>query len=188
MFDTPTLLGNAPDAYQAQLGDADATATVGDLELAATLRDPVTSASERATLDGPTIRGDEAVGTAGETASLEPGQRFGMHYRVRLIGEDGMGAVYKAFDNEIGVDVALKVIRPEQMRDGKKAAALERRFKRELLLWRKTGEGLRVVDVPRGRLVSEDAPRRSFAAPCCRGMRDGRVRWMTRSCAVTWRA
>ena len=147
LFDAPTLLGDRHDAPTAPLGDADqatqlhdvdATATIGDLDQASTIRDPVTGGSEGATLDGPTIGGDDVDGQAGETGSLEPGQRFGTRYRVtRLIGEGGMGAVYEAFDNELGVDVALKVIRPEQMGDGKKAAALERRFKRELLLGRK---------------------------------------------------
>jgi serine/threonine protein kinase/Tfp pilus assembly protein PilF len=47
-----------------------------------------------------------------------------------------MGAVYQAWDQELGVIVALKVIRPEAMADPSLAGDLERRFKRELLLAR----------------------------------------------------
>ena len=47
-----------------------------------------------------------------------------------------MGAVYQAWDAELGVIVALKVIRPEVAADPAAAAMLERRFKQELLLAR----------------------------------------------------
>ncbi len=47
-----------------------------------------------------------------------------------------MGAVYEAWDGELGVSVALKVIRPEIAGDSEAARDLERRFKRELLLAR----------------------------------------------------
>ena len=48
----------------------------------------------------------------------------------------GMGAVYQAWDQELGVAVALKVIRPEATADPAAAQEMERRFKRELLLAR----------------------------------------------------
>ncbi len=68
---------------------------------------------------------------------LAPGAAFGPRYHViRLLGAGGMGAVYQAWDNELGVAVALKVIRPEVMVDPDGARDLERRFKRELLLAR----------------------------------------------------
>jgi tetratricopeptide (TPR) repeat protein len=47
-----------------------------------------------------------------------------------------MGAVYEAWDKELGVAVALKVIRPETAGDPQSTFELERRFKRELLLAR----------------------------------------------------
>ena len=47
-----------------------------------------------------------------------------------------MGAVYQAWDTELSVAVAIKVIRPEAKRDPAAARDLERRFKRELLLAR----------------------------------------------------
>jgi hypothetical protein len=48
-----------------------------------------------------------------------------------------MGAVYEAFDQDLGVAVALKTVRPEIAADPETARALERRFKQELLLARK---------------------------------------------------
>jgi tetratricopeptide (TPR) repeat protein/tRNA A-37 threonylcarbamoyl transferase component Bud32 len=48
-----------------------------------------------------------------------------------------MGVVYKAWDGNLGLDVAIKVIRPSVMADPATAQSLERRFKRELLLARK---------------------------------------------------
>ena len=69
---------------------------------------------------------------------LSPGDAFGPRYRIlRLLGAGGMGIVYHAWDEELGVAVALKVIRPEVSADPAMAKELERRFKRELLLARK---------------------------------------------------
>jgi eukaryotic-like serine/threonine-protein kinase len=68
---------------------------------------------------------------------LEVGQAFGPRYHIiRILGIGGMGAVYQAWDAELGVAVAIKVIRPEVMADATAAAEIERRFKRELLLAR----------------------------------------------------
>jgi serine/threonine protein kinase/tetratricopeptide (TPR) repeat protein len=68
---------------------------------------------------------------------LQPGQQFGARYRIiKLKGAGGMGAVYHAWDAELSVPVALKVIRPETLTDATVAADIERRFKRELLLAR----------------------------------------------------
>ena len=47
-----------------------------------------------------------------------------------------MGAVYQAWDAELGEAVAIKVILPEAMEDPATALELEKRFKRELLLAR----------------------------------------------------
>jgi serine/threonine protein kinase/tetratricopeptide (TPR) repeat protein len=74
---------------------------------------------------------------SGDTGPLEVGQSFGPRYHIiRLLGAGGMGAVYQAWDAELGVAVAIKVIRPEVMEDPATAEEVGRRFKRELLLAR----------------------------------------------------
>ena len=70
------------------------------------------------------------------TGPLTLGQTFGRYHIIRLLGIGGMGAVYQAWDEELGVAVAMKVIRPEAMADPAAAHEIERRFKRELLLAR----------------------------------------------------
>jgi serine/threonine protein kinase/tetratricopeptide (TPR) repeat protein len=68
---------------------------------------------------------------------LAPGQNFGARYHIiRMLGVGGMGAVYHAWDGELGVAVALKVVRPEVAADPHSARELDQRFKRELLLAR----------------------------------------------------
>jgi serine/threonine protein kinase/tetratricopeptide (TPR) repeat protein len=75
--------------------------------------------------------------SSSDLGPLEPGSAFGARYHIiRLLGIGGMGAVYQAWDAELGVSVAIKVIRPEVMADPGAAAEIERRFKRELLLAR----------------------------------------------------
>ena len=68
---------------------------------------------------------------------LASGQSFGSRYHIiRALGAGGMGVVYQAWDAELGVAVALKVIRPEVLLDPGSAGEVERRFKRELVLAR----------------------------------------------------
>ncbi len=75
--------------------------------------------------------------TGNNAGPLEIGASFGVRYRIdQLLGFGGMGAVYKAWDTELEIPVALKVIRPEVARDPALAEQLDRRFKRELLLAR----------------------------------------------------
>jgi tetratricopeptide (TPR) repeat protein len=72
-----------------------------------------------------------------EVDLLRPGQAFGARYHIiRTLGIGGMGAVYQAWDAEIGEAVAIKVIRPEVRGDPATAAQVTTRFKRELQLAR----------------------------------------------------
>jgi eukaryotic-like serine/threonine-protein kinase len=68
---------------------------------------------------------------------MEPGDAFGTRYRItKMLGVGGMGAVYQAWDAELGVTVAIKTIRPGVGTDAATAMDAEKRFKRELLLAR----------------------------------------------------
>jgi eukaryotic-like serine/threonine-protein kinase len=65
------------------------------------------------------------------SSMLEPGALLGQRYEVlQILGEGGMGAVYKARDIELNRMVALKVIRPDLAGN----QAIIDRFKQELLL------------------------------------------------------
>jgi tetratricopeptide (TPR) repeat protein/tRNA A-37 threonylcarbamoyl transferase component Bud32 len=81
--------------------------------------------------------GDPIATTGAGSAPLAVGQVFASRYHIlRRLGAGGMGIVYQAFDTELGVPVALKVIRPEVLESPEQAAEIERRFKRELVLAR----------------------------------------------------
>ena len=132
--EAPTGAPSAPDA-----NDASSVApSAPDANDAPT----VTSAAPDAT-DAPTV--DPSLATAlpqsaaaagsGQT-TLPVGEPFGTRYRItRELGRGGMGEVYEAWDKDLGVPVALKVIRPEVMQ-GSAGAQIEQRFKKELLLSR----------------------------------------------------
>ena len=62
---------------------------------------------------------------------LKPGRILGLRYEIlQILGEGGMGAVYKARDRELDRLVALKVIRPELAGN----PDILQRFKQEILL------------------------------------------------------
>jgi serine/threonine protein kinase/Tfp pilus assembly protein PilF len=73
----------------------------------------------------------QVSGVRGST--LEIGGLLADRYRIlSLLGQGGMGAVYKAEDVKLGRLVAIKVIRPELAAD----ASVMQRFKQELILAR----------------------------------------------------
>jgi hypothetical protein len=83
-------------------------------------------------------RGGQTLGGFGEVATDLVGKDLGDRYHIiKLLGAGGMGAVYQAWDGELGVAVALKTVRPEVAADPSTARMLEQRFKQELLLARK---------------------------------------------------
>ena len=76
--------------------------------------------------------GEGSIGNV--AASLQVGSILADRYEIlKLLGEGGMGAVYKARDRELDRLVALKVIRPELAGH----ASILQRFKQELILARK---------------------------------------------------
>src|SRR5260370_25243239 len=77
-----------------------------------------------------TLRPSSEAATKGQ---LEPGSMLGERYEIlQLLGQGGMGAVYKARDIELERTVALKVIRS----DLASTPEILRRFKQELILAR----------------------------------------------------
>jgi serine/threonine protein kinase/Tfp pilus assembly protein PilF len=91
--------------------------------------------------DSPTAGGDETrlgpPGPAPKTGRLYPGDAFGPRYQImRELGAGGMGVVYQAWDEVLGVAVAMKMIRRDSGLGTEEMQDVERRFKRELLLAR----------------------------------------------------
>ncbi len=101
----------------------------------ATLVDVDATADIDATIVGglipPTPPPRQASGLFVSAAVLQPGDVLGGRYEIlQLLGEGGMGAVYKARDRELDRFIALKLIRPELA----SSPAILARFKQELLL------------------------------------------------------
>jgi serine/threonine-protein kinase len=77
---------------------------------------------------------------------VQPGAELGARYHiVSILGEGGMGSVYKAYDRELDRLVAIKVIRPGLVAD----PSVVQRFKQELLLGSKVSHKhiLRIHDL-----------------------------------------
>jgi eukaryotic-like serine/threonine-protein kinase len=69
--------------------------------------------------------------TGSAAAALQPGTVLGGRYEIlQMLGEGGMGAVYKARDKAVDRLIALKVIRPDLVGN----EAILQRFKQELIL------------------------------------------------------
>jgi serine/threonine protein kinase/tetratricopeptide (TPR) repeat protein len=101
---------------------------------------PIPVAPGSSAADAPTLA--EAAGVATVKARigtdaqsnpliLKPGTMLAQRYEIlTVLGEGGMGTVYKARDRAVGRTVALKVIRPELAAN----SAILERFKQELVL------------------------------------------------------
>ena len=77
---------------------------------------------------------------------LQPGSVFANRYKIiKLLGEGGMGAVYKAQDLELERELALKVVRPELSNNPE----ILQRFKQELILARQVTDRniIRIFDL-----------------------------------------
>ena len=77
---------------------------------------------------------------------LPPGMVIGNRYQIlQIVGEGGMGAVYKAKDLELNRVIALKVIRPELASNPE----ILQRFKQELILARQVTDRnvIRIFDL-----------------------------------------
>lgn len=91
-------------------------------------------------------RGPDAVEVRISLTSLKPGMVLGNRYEIlTVLGEGGMGAVYKARDRELDRLVAVKVIKPELAG----YPELLQRFKQELILARKVTQRnvIRIFDL-----------------------------------------
>ncbi|TZF88272.1 serine/threonine-protein kinase, partial [Cognatilysobacter lacus] len=87
---------------------------------------------------------------------LAPGTLLAGRFRIeRLLGVGGMGVVYRALDEALGVPVAVKLLRPEV---AQRADAFER-FRQELLLARQVSSPhvVRIHDIARHEFANGEA-------------------------------
>jgi tetratricopeptide (TPR) repeat protein/predicted Ser/Thr protein kinase len=119
----------------------DPDATIVDLQ--ATLLDPGATIAP----GSPARRTPAPRSTSPDSAAVfQIGELLGGRYEIlQLLGEGGMGAVYKARDVELEREVALKVIRPEMAEHPE----ILQRFKQELILARQITDRnvIRIFDI-----------------------------------------
>src|SRR5690348_10001057 len=115
-------LDNSDDAATVYLGDAAPAAA----------RATAASGFATAAIDAaqPMTWGSLPARPIAMPAALPAGTMFGRYQIGAMLGEGGMGAVYRAYDTELDRTVALKLVRPELATNAQTMA----RFKQELLL------------------------------------------------------
>src|SRR5262245_22836003 len=97
---------------------------------------PSTRLDGGTTTIGPTVAADTVNGSGADAAhatggALRVGQSFGSRFHIiKVLGVGGMGAVYQAWDAELNVGVALKVIRTDA-RHRSSSSEAQKRFKQE---------------------------------------------------------
>jgi tetratricopeptide (TPR) repeat protein/predicted Ser/Thr protein kinase len=136
--DDPTRSSDAPTLLDTSTPTLMATSSARPIPAAVTLP-PETPAQ---------ISGDgtDATSSTWGGAALRPGTVFASRYEIiKILGEGGMGAVYKARDIELEREVALKVIKPELANNPE----ILLRFKQELILARQVTDRniIRIFDL-----------------------------------------
>ena len=105
------------------------------------------STSDDSTMVGGALpAGATPASSSSDSMRLQPGTVLANRYEiVKILGEGGMGAVYKARDLELDREVALKVIRPELANNPE----ILQRFKQELILARQVTDRnvIRIFDL-----------------------------------------